>query len=195
MTTGDEPMLPQPADDNSPMIGRIVQEKIQADLHGAYLARNLEALIRLMDQPQQARFKKLLIQLAVSHIDHIVEQRGNIEFLNTVVQVAKWWIETEELQMPQDMLDLWRAVGGITGLHFTLWSALCTLLIEPIAESYGASIFISISYSLLDVVSIDLESRRQQLEAARQSMDTWHLDAAWAILHGRQPPPFPELPT
>src|SRR5688572_29488015 len=56
MTTGDEPMLPQPGDDNAPMIsGR--GTKVIADARGAYLAGNLEALIDAMTEDQQQRFR------------------------------------------------------------------------------------------------------------------------------------------
>ena len=65
MTTGDEPMLPQPADDNSPMIsGR--GTKIIADARGAYLAGNLKALVEFMNEDQHKRFKALLWQEAVT---------------------------------------------------------------------------------------------------------------------------------
>src|SRR5689334_3959484 len=68
MTTGDEPMLPQPADDNAPMIsGR--GTKIIADARGAYLAGNLRVLIQMMNESQQLRFRKVLVQQILRQLE------------------------------------------------------------------------------------------------------------------------------
>jgi hypothetical protein len=60
MPWGDEPMLPQPQQDDAPMIsGR--GTKIIADARGAYLAGNLSALIDRMDEEQRERFRVAII--------------------------------------------------------------------------------------------------------------------------------------
>src|SRR5262245_5105766 len=65
MTTGDEPALPQPADDNAPMIsGR--GTKIIADARGAYLAGNLRVLTELMTSEQSKRYREVVLDQAIA---------------------------------------------------------------------------------------------------------------------------------
>jgi hypothetical protein len=65
MTTGNEPSLPQPSDDNAPMIsGR--GTKIIADARGAYLAGNLRALTELMTPDQEQGFREAVLDAAAA---------------------------------------------------------------------------------------------------------------------------------
>jgi hypothetical protein len=62
MTTGSEPMLPHPTDD-SPMISS-VQTRAIADARGAYLAGNLRALHEHMTAEQDQRFSTVILDQA-----------------------------------------------------------------------------------------------------------------------------------
>jgi hypothetical protein len=80
MTTGDEPMLPQPGDDNAPMIsGR--GTKVIADARGAYLARNTDSLIALMSDDQRQRFHNAVIQQVMLLVQrHMAEESFTTTF-------------------------------------------------------------------------------------------------------------------
>jgi hypothetical protein len=78
--SGDEPMLPQPGDDASPMIsGR--GTKVIADARGAYLAGNLKALVEAMNEDQQLRFRQALVRLGIWKTDQrVLFEAGTPEY-------------------------------------------------------------------------------------------------------------------
>src|SRR5687768_9152199 len=90
VTTGDEPMLPQPADDNAPMIsGR--GTKIIADARGAYLAGNLRALISHLNEMQQLRFRQAFVRQAIWAIE-TANARMQLEWIDRCIQIAQNWL-------------------------------------------------------------------------------------------------------
>lgn len=75
MPAGDEPMLPQPSDDNTPMIsGR--GTKIIADARGAYLAGNLRALTETMTPEQADRYRAVVLDQAAAMIRALLGALG-----------------------------------------------------------------------------------------------------------------------
>jgi hypothetical protein len=148
MTTGDEPMLPRPTDDNAPMIsGR--GTKVIADARGAYLAGNLRALVEQMDVPQLMAMRLALI--------------GHAEWLTGITD------------------------GQWNGVRFA------TNYLGEVDIVQHPSILSNLSGHLLTMTYIGPDESLAKTQSALAKQ--WQLDVAWALLLGKMPPSFPELPT
>ena len=198
MTTGDEPMLPQPADDNSPMIsGR--GTKIIADMRGAYLAGNLAALIQHMDETQQSRFKTAMLKQPIVYaewwarhlpldilarllnaaslrlLDHPSDQnRADVEQLIQRVRSVDNRIldEAEEYEL----------LGANVTAEFAADFCLAMDEMPDMPLEHKADYLIIIPTNYLAYADIWTNFGK--------TTRAWQIEAAWAILQVHETPPF-----
>jgi hypothetical protein len=211
MTTGNEPMLPQPSDDNAPMIsGR--GTKVIADARGAYLAGNLSALIKHLDETQQLQFRQVVLHQMFIVMEQWLVLQGDNPYV-TAFERLKSEPNLENAQLlVQSLVDTEAlryasAPVGSPWTHFTYSADTHWSLLIEIA---GAAASDQIDGIFLDRLNLIMWSAGNILRsqgytghylASLTHMQTsktakqWQLDVAWAILTGKVPPPFPEIPT
>jgi len=199
VTTGDEPMLPQPADDNSPMIsGR--GTKIIADMRGAYLAGNLAALIQRMNETQQLSFKTAMLKQPIAYAEWWARnlppdtpaRQLNAAALRLLNQPSEHnRAELEEASLNPHFVDnLTLAQAGERELLAANVSAqfaaeFCLIIDDEMSDvplEEKADWFVTIADTYLayaDVWTIFLKTTR-----------AWQVEAAWAILQGKEPPSY-----
>src|SRR5262245_18471533 len=98
MTTGDKPQLGGQTYDNAPMIsGRGTQIIVSA--RGSYVAGNIDAMIGMRNDEQQKRFRRAVIEQALSYGDTI----ANYELMQTVYRETRQWLAESE---PARMINL-----------------------------------------------------------------------------------------
>jgi hypothetical protein len=221
MTTGDEPMLPQPSDDNAPMIsGR--GTKVIADARGAYLAGNLDALIERMDEQQQLRFRQALVQYGLILANSLLAFDEDNNLL-TAIECAQQWLANPIHTPPQIVLRRLLELGSITPAgdrHFYPQYEIAGYTYST--ENGAVAVALSIAITLYEVMSdyiakripknaafmtmichqpslLDLDQEKGAWSRAYNEIMNpiiqWQLDAVWAILLDDQLPSFPELPT
>jgi hypothetical protein len=199
MTTGDEPMLPHPADDNAPMIsGR--GTKIIADARGAYLAGNLHALIEHMDEMKQSSYRQFLQDEAIKILNRVLIAVGlndQIEhpFLQTLNIVVT---ERSSQQFPEiyDLLWDWqpleqvKILGEAIALFISIFE---TRTLLGVSSDWYFLIGSAANTLHLNQVNDQFLSRFT-FGQGEADLRQWQLDAAWSILQGKEPPPF-EMPS
>jgi hypothetical protein len=190
MTTGDEPMLPQPSDDNAPMIsGR--GTKVIADARGAYLAGNLQALIERMDEEQQLRFRKAIAQQTIYYLRQEIHDENSVEF--RFLQCVENWIQhggndtaDEPLQFmidagvvlvePDEPMDYFE---GLT-VEARLALNVVYVMIEPIEYITDYPLYLAVPR--LEIHPINQHNSREWI------LRRWQVESAWAIFTGRTLP-------
>lgn len=204
MTTGDggdlSPMLPQPSDDNAPMIsGR--GTKIIADARGAYLAGNLRALIDQMDDFQRLQFRVSLVQQALSYLEQlcVVEPNSPQEY---AIQAMRRWLgepTNENAQQPLSILleaqvvEPFQAFNGGTQQEVTVYAsqnfhtrqiriAIVTLTEDDLRLAALAVQRLS-TEEARETGLMAWETQRREEHIAKR----WQIDAAWRILLGTMP--------
>lgn len=205
MTTDDEPMLSQPADNSTPMIsGRAT--KIITDTRGAYLAGNLDALIDQMSDQQKQRFHHALTQQALWAARQTLVEGDTEAKLAAVDWIERWLANPipensggalpallaeaiEDHPIDEDVTR-WCWAWLLTGK-----AILCAArLIQPDVIERGLSGWIkrSVTHATDAVVEAAIITHRAQYRiykaAAKQAAHHWQLEAAWAILQGKEPP-------
>jgi len=230
MTTGNEPMLHQPPNDNSPMIGRRGAQII-VNARGAYLAGNLDGLIQVMSDEQQRRFRMAIVELALHFARILVaEYEGNCESLTSCIADAEDWLRDGDGQLSYTALDRLLDSGAIRPIpeemgaildsrgHFLGFRNDATYDVRGATHGYFPTDDIS-KVAMRIALTMQMDELHQMLAnfapwwaihhiltargfAFTESVDLslnctkpWQLAAAWAILQGHEPPPFPELPT
>jgi hypothetical protein len=204
MTTGDEPMLPQPTDDNAPMIsGR--GTKVIADARGAYLAGNLIALIDQMDNTEWRQFKRTVLSEMFRAIDRWFAVEANNPY-EGACQRVRHNPSQETAQALIDLLVDTRAVRHISAPVGRPWDEFIYspdthwgILVE-VAWTAGAEkkhvanlplgvILHNICHILRSQghSSDFCASRDQSIFSMTKQRQ---LDVAWAILLGKEPPLF-----
>lgn len=178
--SGDEPMLPQPADDNAPMIsGR--GTRIIADARGAYLAGNLRALVEHMDEYQNRRLKQRVVQQLIFLIES--SEFAELPLLCSYLQAVQSWVNNPTEEVAAAISDL------TIGLH--------TLAPSPCVSAVGFLIRLAASnpYSLIMANGCYASIAGHKASIASLAILTnpfgrWQVEAAWAILQGKEPPTF-----
>lgn len=186
MPSGDEPMLPQPEHDHTPMISG-VQTRVYADLRGAYQVGNLRALIERMDEPQALRFRQaLMTQLNWTTVRGMLYgERGRIpaEFRARIEQ----WAEqpSEALVERIHALLFPRNLMLLPGL----WSHTLLRLLRP---HHQHDLYRTAQMALALWSEFTHEPLLGAISGDQLGAQQWQLDAAWAILRNRDLPPLPQ---
>ena len=200
MTTNDpesdlSPMLSQPAD-NAPMIsGR--GTKIIADARGAYLAGNLNALLRKMNPDQELHFR-----LAVTHQYLLAWHRilrsiyGDSESIVHIMSLIDQWAAQPTKEKTTDLVeDLYRVTRPPLWNQprlretYRLWLGLGGSMLAGsslLAASQRSAL--EYAYLVTDDFELNESDRRKAMKEARSKMLRWQLEAAWAILLGKELP-------
>jgi hypothetical protein len=179
MTTGDEPMLPRPADDNAPMIsGR--GTKVIADARGAYLAGNLKALLTQMDELQKQRFQDAIWGMVNGIAQPDAERDGNPNDPHRS-EIQAW---VRSLPSDENNTDLAPEMPESLQKFVNIGRS---VLRSPDAKDSA-----SIASMMSRLYHGDEDPRTVR---AIQNIFDWMLEAAWAIIRGHEPPPYPGLDT
>jgi hypothetical protein len=201
MTIGDEPMLPQPSNDNAPMIsGR--GTKVIADARGAYRAGNLQALIDLMNEKQKEQLHQA-IELEASHIMQAlldVLKLTDPDY-HPVLPVLRRMIVATNVEDANLIFEIFPEDPDI---KYGLVNESDELLRILTGSAQGFARVIKQQTNLrrrafhfrLFATGVIANIRRDISGLERRiRVRQWLYDAAWAILQRRNPPPFPELPS
>jgi hypothetical protein len=196
MTSGDEPMLPHPTDENAPMIsGR--GTKVIADARGAYVVGNLGGIIYHLNSNQRLQFQKTIVRAGLSLFARIAPNHREIPLFDNIVQeIDRWLLQPGPKQpSPAAQLLVDRGINGpgVRGFwddYFVLWT-LTNLInygerIDDLTSMAGAVLEMAAGGSIVNPVYVEDTS------GLSQSLRQWFLEVAWAILQNREPPPFPE---
>src|SRR5574341_1089452 len=100
--SGDEPCLGGLSADLSPMISS-VHTRALADLRGAYLAGNLDALLEAMTEPQQRRFQQAVIGQALARASGVLLSEGEGVEREAPGLVARWLADPEGAGVQDDL--------------------------------------------------------------------------------------------
>lgn len=178
MSSGDEPMLSQEGADNAPMISS-VQTKVYADLRGAYHVGNLRALLERMDEAQGLHFRQALMRQLVWKMD-LASYFGEQSAFRDLLQ--RWSEHPSHALAEQIRAFIFPANHRLTPLR---WGFTVANLIRSI-NLYGAAAAVRELW----------RDRRYDPPTGAATGDEiaaqqWQLDAAWAILRGRDLPAFP----
>jgi hypothetical protein len=220
MTTGDEPMLPQPSDDNAPMIsGR--GTKVIADARGAYLAGNLWALLKRLNEAQQIKFRRAIVNQTIWYTQDIM-RRNSVELSTAYYRVFEeisHWVNTPRIEIavqifeallnggliptdtPEDTsaLALFKVYDELAAILLTVYYCIREPKLQIAAIDAESVVIRAFGYwdwtiepdgSHLDVFDADVNEQE-----ARRISRQWQVEAAWAILQGHDLPPLPELPS
>ena len=190
MATGDEPMLSQPADDNLPMIsGR--GTKIIADARGAYLAGNLDALIKQMDEAQLARFHRSLIRQVISLTRELPTERPEHIRLAQYIRLAEFWLVEPINANPSRVYP-----PVLPGWHDNMLEDFAKVVDNAgnlsSAAYYARTWAQYISQPTGSLLPVEAEKREKIIRNVRTGY-RWQIEAAWAILQGKEPPSLPNL--
>jgi hypothetical protein len=177
--------------DLSPMISS-VHTRALADLRGAYLAGNPDALLDAMNDPQQRLYQRAVIGQALAPARGVLLAEGEGVEREVPGLVARW-LDDPEGAATQD--DLAYASGLL--LDQTMNPALPVRCQRVLAYFLAHAVFLTPAMAGVAALHIIDNVKRlwgvpagqtvaQTGEAARR----WQVEAAWAILQGREPPPL-----
>jgi hypothetical protein len=187
MTADDlSPMLSQPADDNAPMIsGR--GTKVIADARGAYIVRDLRGLLWRMDDRQILRFREAFVRQAVGYAERQIDFSEHPNERDSLALIHAWLDQPTGLETHffapdslEDHLSRYAArfrFHQATSQHaYYALRVIHALTIRTVGLAAWQPVFIAPPNA----------TRTHQQIAHR-----WQIEAAWAILQGKQPPPIP----
>jgi hypothetical protein len=185
MTSGDEPQLGGQDHDNAPMIsGR--GTKIIVSARGAYVARNLPALIELMDAEQRLRFIQAAIRQALDVYEADIQYETrmyNPDLPQLITALHQWLAEPTSEHRQQ----VWRQ-QAVLHEHSRLGFGLQHLINAMTPDNSPTKLL----YDLDGVVNENPSfTTRIYREALRHIIFEWRLQCAWAILQGKVIPPHP----
>jgi hypothetical protein len=197
MTTGDEPMLPQPGDDNAPMIsGR--GTKVIADARGAYIVRNLRGMIARMNAEQRILFRRILITQAVRCSQYIAQgNSADDEVARSLNEAVLKHLESPDQETETAMRRLMRQASSLMNgtdrtRHFALRAALVPAN-QTTSHSHVGKIAQELAQGTFSI-ALGLYYVDPVWPHLAQAITSWQIEAAWAILQGKEPRPF-EFPT
>jgi hypothetical protein len=198
MTSGDEPQLGGKLSDDAPMISSVETRAI-ASARGAYLAGNLNGLLDLLNPDQAARFRRAVVRQALLVARPVLEVSGQGPEREALAMVARWLdrpTQGGELAIRALAADFNATIRRV----LPLWGIRMERLIAYfLARSASADSGLAAN-GARRVVQLVAEHRRQQApaqaaqaghptpRAAVEAAMRWQVEAAWAILQGREPP-------
>lgn len=213
--SGDEPQLGGVAGDNAPMISG-VGARVFATLRGAYLAGNLSALIGAMSEEQGLRFKQAVVRQALRYVEPVlrVEAGPHLHAERKAIQAAYEWLETPTLdnasaayqtlsesgvmrrRLHTQRGDDYRRSKGYGRYGRIEW------MVMALAACVLNEVAVAPSFVVVDIVDrclyFELRPEDEEpwdhfveaAEEAKRAARQWQIEAAWAILHGKEPPPL-----
>jgi hypothetical protein len=183
MTPDNSPSLGGQSNDLSPMISS-VQTRVIADARGAYLAGNLHALIHLMTSDQQQQFQQSMLKHTLSTIRLVFESRPRYHRELEWVSGLAYLVEnpnTLDFEAIRDEINMEVQGRGSHSLT-TLLNFIAALRPDPV-QAIVQRCRIALIY--LGVCHID---------QAKDRVDKWQVEAAWAILRNAPIPPLELTP-
>jgi hypothetical protein len=190
MTTGDEPMLPQPSDD-SPMISSVLTRVI-ADARGAYLAGNLKVLWDHMMPEQQLRFRQELMRQVLYYADQLIDARTEHQLVWACIEAARAWLgdpsdpHYRAVEIAYDAVQVFYRRHRMPPVERWALSVASVVMGQPrhwIKNIYEVSTSVELLYADGDYLRADFDLA---LSAARR----WQVETAWSILTKRPIPAF-----
>jgi hypothetical protein len=188
MTSDDSPALGgQPdnnaPDDNSPMISGTPTHAI-VSARGAYIAANLYALVDLMSADQQQRFRQTLVREVMCCAHPSAFPTGNI--IDRFKESVENWLRNPTSQSAEEPLSILRDSGiseDIDDIYadypeFLLPAFIAQCISHPDAGAAASK------------VARRLEGR---MSSPQPRTVRWQVEAAWAILQGKEPPSIEEF--
>jgi hypothetical protein len=109
MTTDDSPAIGGQSTDDSPMISS-VQTRAIADARGAYLARNLDALIGLMSAEQQHSFRRALAEMALYYLEPLPPERWYDSYRERCLAAARAFLAAQTPEEARVVREAWPIV-------------------------------------------------------------------------------------
>jgi hypothetical protein len=185
MSMDDAPALGGQSDDNAPMISS-VQTRVIADVRGAYLAGNLDALIERMSDQQRNTFKHAVLQWAweISVQAEADELRLRSPEMHEAARCVERWLTQpipgylQDVQEALDRLDWWDEPDQ---MMFDFVEAVVT---KPLFATAFAIDRVAYMHNL-DSLAHELQIQK----IVRQ----WPLDVAWGLLQGKNLPQYPAI--
>lgn len=189
MTSRREPQIGGQGPADPPMISGTPTRAI-ADARGAYLAGNLRALIGAMSREQQQRFRQGLVRLALATGGEVLRVEGRGIEEDALQAVSGWLVnpdpqsDSEVRSVAEEFYTLFDR-GGVR--HQGMLAYYVTLTASQDAEisAIAALQVVGMAKQLWGIPG------NRSVEQVRGSAQQWELDAAWAILQGKPPPPIP----
>lgn len=197
LLSGDEPTLggipaAEARADNSPMLSG-VRTHVIVDARGAYLAGSLDALIGAMTIEQQGRFKRAVIRQGLNSAREVLLSEGKGIEREAAAVVGRW------LNQPEPSSDTLRDVARVADILFDEGAAGAppTRLQGQLAYYVVYAVTLSPPLAVLAVRHVVSLAKYlwghpagQSAPAAIAAACRWQVEAAWAILQGKEPPPL-----
>lgn len=207
MTTGDEPMLPQPSGDNAPMIsGR--GTRIIVEARYAYLAGNLMELLHYLSPEQAQHFSHEMARRAIILARKALSSIDPPEYAETIMELAEECLTLGTEEAAERMLDAMREANCDPRVFYDFYpreSGTLNAMFQMLGQIVAGHIYMSQAPDKVQgAVCYDQAKFMESLtpypktlngevyDPPDEAVKRWQLETAWAILHGRPLPPFPE---
>jgi hypothetical protein len=193
MTSDNAPALGGQSNDGSsgdasPMISS-VQTRVIADARGAYLARNLDALIKHLSPTQQITFKQAVVRQCV----HLLEQRLPADEPNDQgqyegVRFGRQWLanpDSVDIQAGMTMAVAEAIDGGVRYHDYH------EIFLQPIYVICSTDLLYAAREAVRTAsVTAFWEPRGADVYQSAEAAYRWQIEAAWAILRNQPVPPL-----
>lgn len=191
MVTGDEPQLGGQPDTDAPMISGQAT-KAMTDARGAYLAGNLDAIIERMSEAQQRQFRRALVEQSARLLEPVMPAENQDVGEHTGLRFARLWLaDPDSVELDRWVFSAQADIydGGVRNFNYgeevfapIFAAAAKNLSLAAVyaisAARYGAQIMLSRGAGNGQISEVSEQA------AARR----WQVEAAWAILQGKEPP-------
>jgi hypothetical protein len=184
----DSPALGGQSTDDSPMISS-VQTRVIADARGAYLAGNLDALIKHLSPAQQVTFKQEVVRQCV----HLLEQRlpgdeTNDQGQYAGVRFGRQWLanpDSVDIQAAMTMAVAEAIDGGVRYHDYH------EIFLQPI-YIIGSTDLLYAAREAVRTASVTAfwQPNGKDVYQSAEAALHWQVEAAWAILRHQPVPPL-----
>jgi hypothetical protein len=212
MTTDNSPQLGGQSEDNSPMIGSVRTRAI-VSARGAYLARNLDALVQNFDEDQRSQLFHVMLDQARRCVEAIIPLRPDEDISRAWFDVITGWVDDPQLarkrahatmhytppfDVPPDDYVIHHALRRLAYLasfvgevmerpdRIAIVFEMLPGVIGVCARAFNDTPYDSYSESVTD-------ANPTHIAAATRSRE-WMIEAAWAILSDKPVPPLELTP-
>lgn len=191
MTSGDEPMLSQSADDNAPMISRR-GTKIIADARGAYLAGNFDALIKMLDEAETRYFNLgCLERLTDLAHEQMAVSTGGLSDRERRALSALYAYFRDPSSQSGDTLRT--ALAAERYVPFDVQDVQVrdyVIAMLGLTAMQTGSVYHAYAPILHHIIKITGRVPYREQIKAQLGLGQWKLDSAWAVLQGKTPAPY-----
>jgi hypothetical protein len=172
--------------------------QIIADSRGAYLAGNLRALIEGLDADRRFRLRIEYLRLGIHVAESWLRFEDGMRELDALNAVKQWADHPDPNAIPDVYAILdppqpppWTGPeeDGVTLQGLIVWVYLGRVMDHPDLAAAAGDALAPLAFRMRDAYP----GRRAPMESAYAKARQWMLDAAWAMLQGKQPPPIPEV--